>query len=158
MRSNFLARGSRLAVAAIALVMLATSAHATPSEAKDRDILAGLHSAFQLAVKRNDAATMRRILDHRFVLILGDGRRYSRADLLASAANRRVTYEKQDPEPDTRSVRLLGDMAVITARVWLKGTRDGVAFDRRIWFSDMYIRTPDGWRLAFCQASQLLFE
>jgi hypothetical protein len=157
MRSNSPAHGGRLA-ATIALAMLAAAVGATPSEARDRDILAGLHSAFQLAVKRNDAATMRRILDHRFVLILGDGRRYSRAELLATAASRRVTYEKQDPEPDTRSVRLLGDTAVITARVWLKGIRDGVAFDRRVWFSGMYIRTPDGWRLAFCQASQPLFE
>jgi hypothetical protein len=50
-------------------------------------------------------------------------------------------------------VRVFGDTAVVTARVWVKGVKDGVAFDRRVWFSDVYVRTPTGWRFAFCQAS-----
>ena len=35
----------------------------------------------------------------------------------------------------------------------LKGTNEGVAFDRRVWFSDTYVRTPDGWKYFFGQAS-----
>jgi hypothetical protein len=52
-------------------------------------------------------------------------------------------------------VRLYGrDTAIVTARLWLKGvTREGRAFDRRLWFSDTYVRTPEGWRYAFGQAS-----
>jgi hypothetical protein len=46
-----------------------------------------------------------------------------------------------------------GDTAVITAKLLLKGTQEGIAFDRKLWFSDTYIRTPDGWRYVFGQAS-----
>jgi hypothetical protein len=53
---------------------------------------------------------------------------------------------------------VLGDTAVVTARLWLKGVKDGAAFDRRVWFSDICIRTPEGWRFAFCQTSTLLQE
>jgi len=119
----------------MALTVLVNRASA--SEAKDRDLIVGLHAAYQMAVKRNDAMTMRRILDDRFLLVLGDGKRYSRADVLASAANGKTRYEKQDADMDTRSVRVFGDTAVVTARIWVKGIKDGVAFDRRVWFSDI---------------------
>jgi hypothetical protein len=44
----------------------------------------------------------------------------------------------------------------VTAKLWLKGTQQGKAFDRRLWFSDTYVRTPGGWRYAFGQASLAL--
>jgi hypothetical protein len=31
--------------------------------------------------------------------------------------------------------------------------KEGEAFDRRLWFSDTYVRTPAGWRYVFGQAS-----
>ena len=161
MKSTSLAEAMRFALylaGLVSMLLTVAVAQATNSEAKDRDIIAGLHTVFQMAVKRNDATTMRRILDDRFMLVLGDGKRYSRADLLASAASGRITYEKQDEDRGTRSMRVLGDTAVITARLWLKGVKDGVAFDRRVWFSDIYVRTPDGWRFAFCQTSMPLYD
>jgi hypothetical protein len=48
---------------------------------------------------------------------------------------------------------LWGDTAVVTAKLLLKGTREGTAFDRKLWFSDTYVRTPRGWRYVFGQAS-----
>ena len=156
MRSNPLSVITRvgLCLAVFALTLLSVAnARAIASVARDRDIILGLHTVFQMAVKRNDANTMRRILHDRFVLVRGDGERYSRAEMLATAASGKVSYEKQDEEPGTRTVQILGDTAVITARFWIKGVRDGVAFDRRLWLSDIYVRTPDGWRFAFCQAS-----
>ena len=50
-------------------------------------------------------------------------------------------------------MRVAGDTAVVTARLWLKGMREGVPFDRRLWFSDTYVRTPEGWKYFFGQAS-----
>src|SRR5262249_42345682 len=50
-------------------------------------------------------------------------------------------------------VRVWGDAAVVTAQLWVKGTRDGKTFDRKLWFSDTYVRTKDGWRYVFGQAS-----
>jgi ketosteroid isomerase-like protein len=119
----------------------------------DRRVVAALDTQFQAAVKRNDAETMARILHEDFVLVTGNGKTFTREDLLREAARREITYERQDEDAGTQAVRVWGDTAVVTARLWIKGVRDGVAFDRRLWFSDTYVRTLHGWRYAFGQAS-----
>jgi len=124
---------------------------ATPEE--DRQAVAALDTEYQDAVKRNDAETMARILDENFVLVLGSGKTYGRADLLESARSKEIVYEHQDEDPGTQTVRVWGDTAVVTARLWLKGTDDDTPFERRLWFSDTYVRTPQGWRYVFGQAS-----
>jgi hypothetical protein len=99
---------------------------------------------------------MDRILHPDFTLVLGNGNVYSRADLIASARNADIIYEKQVELPDTQRVRLFGDhTATVTALLWLKGRRkaDGGEFEYKLWFSDTYVRTPDGWKYAFGQAS-----
>lgn len=120
---------------------------------EDRMTVAALDTQYQAAVKRNDAETMGRILADDFVLVLGNGKSYTREDLLESARSMKITYEQQDEDAGTQTVRLWGDTAVVTARLWLKGMNEGVAFERRLWFSDTYVRTPTGWRYAFGQAS-----
>ena len=96
---------------------------------------------------------MAQILHPRMTLVLGDGRIENRDDLLREAEARENIYEVQDEDPHTQRVRILGDTAVVTARLRIKGTREGVAFDRTLWFSDTYVRTPQGWRYFFGQAS-----
>jgi hypothetical protein len=122
----------------------------TPA-ADDRKIVTRLDTQYQAAVKENDAATMDRILADNFALVTGSGEIYSKAALLAEARSRRVHYELQDDTDQT--VRIWGDTAVITARLSEKGTDDGKPFDKMVWFSDTYVRTPLGWRYVFGQAS-----
>ncbi len=97
---------------------------------------------YQNAVKANDAATMARILADDFVLVTGRGPTFGKEDLLREARNATTTYERQDVE--TRTVRVWGDAAVVTALLWIKGVRDGRPIDYRLWFSDTYVRTPQG--------------
>lgn len=140
--------------AALAAATLCTaSGVSSASEDEDRATVAALDTEYQTAVERNDAETMGRILHQNFVLVLGTGKSYTREDLLDSARNRRITYERQVEDEGTQTVRVWGDTAVVTARLWLKGVREGEAFDRRLWFSDTYVRTPTGWRYVFGQAS-----
>lgn len=131
----------------------APAAPTRPSAEDDRRAVAALDTEYQAAVKRNDAEAMGRILHDEFVLVVGNGKAFTREDLLKDARERGAQYERQDEDPGTQTVRVWGDTAVVTARLWLKGVRDGVAFDRRLWFSDTYVRTPLGWRYAFGQAS-----
>jgi len=138
--------------APLALLLSATGAVATPDE--DRQAIAALDTAYQAAVARNDAETMARILHDDMVVILGNGTVETRADLLRLARERTITYERQVEVEETQSVRLFGpDTAIVTALLWIKGTRGDQAFDRRLWFSDTYVRTASGWRYAFGQAS-----
>ena len=134
---------------------LIAAALSTPT-GDDRAVVAELDTAYQAAVKSNDAAAMDRILHEQFVLVLGDGRTVSRQELLDEARNKSITWEQQDEEPGTQTVRVWGDTAVVTAKLWIKGARDGKSFERKLWFSDTYVRTPGGWRYAFGQASLAL--
>ncbi len=143
------ARG--LAVA-LGVLLMAGAAYASPE--RDRAQVAALDTQYQDAVERNDAETMARILHPDMMLVVGRGTVFTREDLLRSARERAYIYEAQVEDPGTQTVRLYGrDTAIVTARLWLKGVGPDGPFDRRLWFSDTYVRTPEGWRYAFGQAS-----
>lgn len=124
---------------------------ASGSSTDDAKAVAALDSEYQAAVKNNDAATMDRILADDFVVVLGSGKIYTKADLLQMARTRRVQYEHQEDSDQT--VRVWGDTAVVTAKIWLKGIDEGKPFEWHVWFSDTYVRTPAGWRYVHGQAS-----
>lgn len=118
---------------------------------EDAKTVARLDTDYQAAVKENDAATMDRILADDFVLVTGAGKVFSKADLIEEARAVRTTYERQ--EDAEQVVRIWGDTAVVTAKLWEKGVTSGKPFDSTLWFSDTYVRTPAGWRYVFGQAS-----
>jgi ketosteroid isomerase-like protein len=124
---------------------------ASGSPTDDAKIVAALDTEYQAAVKNNDAATMDRILSDDMVVVLGSGKMYTKADLLQMARTRRVQYEHQEDSDQT--VRVWGDTAVVTAKIWLKGIDEGKPFEWHVWFSDTYVRTPAGWRYVHGQAS-----
>jgi len=117
----------------------------------DVKAIAALDKEYQAAVKNNDAATMDRILADDFVVVIGTGKIYTKADLLEMARTGRVRYEHQEDSDQT--VRVWGDTAVVTAKLWMKGTDQGKPFDWHIWFSDTYVRGTAGWRYVHGQAS-----
>jgi ketosteroid isomerase-like protein len=123
-----------------------------PVEGKSQEeVVAQLDTDYQLSVARNDAAGMDRILADDFVLISSTGRTFSKDDLLAEAISGRFRYDRQD---DTdRTVRIWGNTAVVTALLWAKGTENGKPFAYRTWFSDIYVRTKDGWKYVLGHAS-----
>ena len=137
------------------LLRLGVGMHGANASATDaRQIVAKLDAEFQAAVKVNDATIMERILHEDMVLVHGDGTIDTRTQLLEEARNKSIVYERQDEDPGSQTVRAWGDTAVVTARLWVKGVRQGgTAFDRRVWFSDIYIRTSKGWRYVFGQVS-----
>jgi ketosteroid isomerase-like protein len=143
----------RLALVAIAGAALATLAASPGSRAADEKAVADLDTRYQAAVEKNDAETMASILLDDFVLVVGNGTAYNKEDLLKSARDKDNVWEHQVEEPGTQKVRVHGDTAVVTAKLWLKGTSGGRPIDKRLWFSDTYVRTPKGWRYFFGQAS-----
>lgn len=127
------------------------SVSARGSSGDDAKAVAALDTQYQAAVKNNDAASMGRILADDFVVVLGSGKTYVKADLLNLARTHRVIYEHQ--EESEQYVRVWGDTAVVTAKLWLKGLDDGKPFEYHVWFSDTYVRMPSGWRYVHGQAS-----
>jgi ketosteroid isomerase-like protein len=132
---------------------LLTAGAMPASRIDDAKAVADLDTRYQAAVEKNDAQTMSEILLDDFVLVVGNGTAYTKADLLRSAREKEFVWEHQVEEPDTQVVRVHGDTAVVTAKLWLKGTSGGKALDKKLWFSDTYVRTPQGWRYFFGQSS-----
>lgn len=123
---------------------------------RDAATVAALDTQYQAAVKVNDYATMERVLGKNFVLVIGTGRVYTRADLIGGARNATRKWEHQEEVDGSRTVRVWGDTAVVTAKLWIKGTFEGRPLDAKLWFSDTYVRTPSGWKYVFGQASNPL--
>ena len=145
---------SATGIAALASLLVCASAVAD----NDASMIAAIDTEYQAAVKRNDAEAMDRILHDDFVLVLGNGATFRKEDLLRDARSKKFVYELQDEEAGSQTVRLWGDTAVVTAKLLLKYTKDGQLFQRKLWFSDTYVRTAAGWRYAFGQASLPLPE
>jgi len=143
--------GIKLILIVVLLLGAAGKLNASPEE--DAKAVAALDTKYQAAVKANDAQTMDQILADDFILVTGRGAVFSRADLLDSARKKEATYERQDEEPGTQTVRVWGNTVVVTALLWVKSRQGGKASDYKLWFSDTYVRTPKGWRYIFGQAS-----
>jgi ketosteroid isomerase-like protein len=135
----------------VGLLVAVSCIAARADSASDEKTVAALDTEYQAAVKVNDADTMDRILADDFVVVLGTGQIYTKSDLLDMARTKRVQYEHQEESEQT--VRVWGDTAVVTAKLWLKGVDQGKPFDWHVWFSDTYVRTPSGWRYVHGQAS-----
>jgi len=151
-RSSLGARATTLAAQLIfgALVFgVGMAAHA--SDAEDKRILADLDTKYQKAVEQNDAKTMAEILADGFILVEGDGKKSTKADLVNDAKSGQTHYERQDDSE--RTIAVSGDTAVITAKLYAMGIEDGAQVEYYMWFSDVYIRTPKGWRYYYAQAS-----
>lgn len=145
MKNSFAA--AILVCSLVAFVPLAASSNSTD----DAKTVAALDTKYQAAVKNNDAATMDQILADDFSVVIGNGTKYTKADLLKMASTHRVQYEHQEDTDQT--VQVWGDTAVVTAKIWLKGLDQGKPFDWHVWFSDTYVRTPTGWRYVHGMAS-----
>ena len=144
-------RGGVLAVLVFVFGLVGSATPAQKASPTDTATVAALDTQYQAAVKANDAATMDRILADDFVLVTGRGQTFTKADLIRDARNKTSVYEHQ--EELEQKVRVWGDTAVVTALLWIKGTSGDKPFERRLWFSDTYVRTPKGWRYVLGQAS-----
>lgn len=135
-----------------ALLGVGVSGAAAADNRKDEQTaLAKLDSDYQRAVEQNDTSTMARILADDFILVLGDGTVLTKNDLLKDATGGKTRYEHQ--VDSDRTVRVWGNTAVVTAKLWAKGLEDGKQVDYCQWFSDTWIRKPTGWSYIFGQAS-----
>ncbi len=148
MRSIGFLSAATMAIGGILVLGFSSSSRSAEDDAAT---VAALDTKYQAAVEANDWAGMDSILADDFVLVTGRGKVFNKADLLNEARSKQVTYQYQKDSAQT--VRVWGSTAVVTALLKEKGTDSGKPFEKRLWFSDTYVRTPAGWRYVFGQAS-----
>jgi ketosteroid isomerase-like protein len=138
----------RLITAAMAALLAPQAAAECP---RDAAAIIELDRQYQDAVFRNDSGAIERLLPEDFALVTGRGKPVRKADLVKEARTQAARYERQH---DTQqSVRFIGEIAVISALLHAKGREGRKPFDYRLWFSDVYLCTPEGWRYSFAQSS-----
>jgi ketosteroid isomerase-like protein len=135
------------------MLAMSFSNHAQGSPAEDARTVAALDTKFQAAVKADDVAALEEILADDHCLVTGRGHSFDKKAELDDARSHDTVYEQQDELPGTQTVRVRDDTAVVTALLWIKGVRAGKPIDYKLWFSDVYVRTPQGWRYFVGQAS-----
>ena len=150
-RILFLIVGVMLLARAVVVRSRANAAADLDHDSADRKVVAALDTEYQAAVKKNDAATMDGLLADDFTLVTGSGKIYAKTDLLAEARSGRIVYKHQEDTEQT--VRVWGNTAVVTAKLWEQGIDNGKPFDYTVWFSDTYVRLPGGWKYVFGQSS-----
>jgi ketosteroid isomerase-like protein len=120
MKKTFLA-----AYLAFALMGTIAPNRANASADDDKKAVAALDTQYQAAVEKNDAANMDRFLADDFILVTGNGKAYTKADLLKEAQSGHAVYEHQSDTEQT--VRVWGDTAVVTAKLWEKGRMESLS-------------------------------
>ena len=123
----------------------------TPPLTVDAQMVGALDTVYRAALKANDIAIMDQILADDFVLVSDRGASLTKADLINEAREKRTIFEDEGVEEGTQKVRVWRDTAVVTELLRIKGTRDQSPF--KVWFNETYVRTPNGWRCVFGQAS-----
>ena len=136
-----------LVLGLMSILPVAALADGCPADAA---AVKALDTEYQAAVERSDAASMDRLLADDFTLVSSRGSVFHKSELLAEARNPGLKYVHQSDSQQT--VRFFRDTAVITALLWIQGEDEGKAMDYSLWFSDVYVCTPGGWRYAFGQA------
>lgn len=127
----------------------------TPSAEAEKQVLEAQARRLEVMVQ-GDTAALAPLLAEDLVLIHGDGKVETKAQLLESLASGRLRY-RAIAAPDA-AVRVYGDTAVVTGRADVQATTGGrdVAFAAR--YLGVYVREGGAWRLAAWQTTRLPAE
>ena len=121
-----------------------------PSEASLHACEAALRQA-QLA---SDVGELDRLVDDALVFIGPNGAVYSKNDDLD--AHRRGLIRITRLEPSEERVRLFGHIAVVSVRMEMSGTFEGVAFAGPFRYTRVWRAVGDGWRIVAGHVSAVL--
>jgi len=135
---------------AISLVAATTFA---ASFGGDEQALRKLDRELVIATYMRDVAWFRQHLSNDYVLITGSGASKTKAELIAELEKSDLKIEPY--EPTEVKVRLYDDIAVVSGRILQKYTAGGERVTADLRYSDVWVKTPDGWINVSGQASPI---
>ncbi|HXH41361.1 MAG TPA: nuclear transport factor 2 family protein [Thermoanaerobaculia bacterium] len=118
----------------------------------DEQSLRRLEREQALATYMGDATWFRAHTSDDYVLITGSGAVKTRAELIAEL-EKGVVMEPYEPAEVT--VRAHGSTAIVSGRLLQKYTQKGERVTADLRFSDVWIKTDDGWYMISGQVSPL---
>jgi len=112
-----------------------------------------LERDWEQANAKNDTAALERILAAEFVSTDSDGRLTTRAEAVARRKSRQVKFTTF--AQDDYKVHVMGDTAVVTGRLTVKGIRDGKDWTGQERFTDVFVRRDGRWQAVATHASRV---
>jgi ketosteroid isomerase-like protein len=142
---------------AVALAILASgaplSARLVAQSGSAEQALLQLERDWEQAIKKNDLAALERILAPEFVTTDTEGRFRTREQYMARRKSGQLTYTAYTQ--DDYSVRVIGDMALVTGRSTIKGTMDGKTRDGQERWTDRFVRRNGSWQAVASHSSRI---
>jgi ketosteroid isomerase-like protein len=105
------------------------------------------------AFREGDVAAAEQLLLPEFTLVSSSSRIDSREQALAEVRAREPRYERFENVDMT--ARVYGDVAMVRGVTRLAGTAAGERFELDVRFTDLLLRTPDGWKLVTSHVTRI---
>lgn len=116
-----------------------------PPEDDSHDSLLACEAALRTAQLEGDVAALERLLDDALVFTGSDGAVYGKTEDLD--AHRRGWVRITRLEPSEERVERYGGVAVVSVRMEMAGSWQGVPFEGPFRYMRVWRRTGDGWRI-----------
>jgi ketosteroid isomerase-like protein len=130
------------------------SAPATsPAASKDQDAVRKAETDRFAAMLKADVAALDKLLAEDLTYTHGDGRVIGKAAFLSDF--RTGAFKYTTIEPTDVSVRVFGDVAVVTGGAAMHVVNNGAPADIRIRYTDVHVRRNGAWQMVAWEATRL---
>lgn len=119
----------------------------TAQEPDAADQVRKLEQKWTDAYKERDIEVLSRLLTEEFVITVEDGNTYSKAGYITHSADTSVHVEVAELSDLHVHVRGGGNIAVVTGAYHELGRSNGKPYEYRDRLTDVWVRTPNGWRV-----------
>src|SRR5580765_1485099 len=128
---------------------------ASPNNAAVEAEVKKLMDAAAAALAKNDADAMEKIYNDNYMLVNTDGSVQTKAERLASLRSGDAKYTEFSYSDVNIRVKPEGDAAVVIAKLTMKGTLKGKPNDGDYRVTQIYGKTPAGWKQISAQATKI---
>jgi hypothetical protein len=95
---------------------------------------------------RKEADSLSRALDERVQYVHSNGWVQSKKEVLDDMKSGKLVYQAVTVKEST--VRIYGQAAIVTGLGSFEGINSGTAFKLEMRYTEVYVKTPEGWKLA----------
>lgn len=135
-------------------VLALVLAFATIAHASDEEAILKLNHDNTVATWTGDARWFEENLADDFVIVTANGKVKTKREVVDELPG--PTFSMAPYEPSEVQVRIYGDTAIVTGRVYQRFTRGGVQYSIDARYTDVYARRRGRWMLVTAHASPVM--
>lgn len=135
-------------------LLLLVLAFATIARAGDEATIRELDHANTVATWTGDARWFEENLAEDFVIVTANGKVKTKGEVVSEFATPGFSMEPY--EPTEVHVRVYGDVAIVTGRVYQRFSRGGIRYEVDARYTDVYVKRRGRWLLVTAHASPVL--